>query len=420
MSTTESPLEAAAFAAGIAAFAPSRVPEVNSRPERRPRQHVIVSVDDHLVEPADLFSGRLSAKYSDRAPRVVDTDDGNQVWVFDDTVLSVIAINAVAGQEKEGPLVEPTRFDMIREGAYDVEQRIADMDVDGVYASLNFPSLVGFAGVRLQGLPDRDYALATVKAWNDWHIEEWAGAHPDRLIPCQIPWLHDADVAAAEIRRNADRGFKAVSFPELPGKLGFTPLASPFWDPIWRACEETDTVICIHTGSSGLPALTEGTMAVATVFGAGYAMMTAMEWLHARMALRFPNLKICMSEGGIGWVAAVYDRLDHAEGYRDAKVQWPDDVRPADVFRRNFWFCTLNDPSAMPQRDRIGIDRITFEVDYPHADTSWPDSQARAQWLLGDLPVEDAERIAWRNASELFRHPVPAAVQADPDAFGQA
>ena len=418
MPATDNPLEAAARAAGAATYAPSRVPEVNARPTRRARRYTIISVDDHLVEPPHMFEGRMPAKFSDRAPRVVETDDGNHVWVLDGTVLSVIAINAVVGQQRDQALVEPTRFEMIREGAYDVHQRVADMDIDGLYASLNFPSLVGFAGVRLQRLADQEFALATVKAWNDWHIEEWAGAYPERFIACQIPWLNDAEVAADEIRRNAQRGVKAVTFPELPGKLGFEPLASAFWDPFWRACEETGTVICVHTGSSGLPALTEGTDAVGTVFGAGYAMMTAMEWLYARMTLRFPDLKICMSEGGIGWVAAVYDRIEHAERYRDAQDRWVGDVRPADAFRRNFWFCTLDDPSAMPQRYRIGIDRITFEVDYPHADTSWPDTQRRAHALLGNLPKEEADMIAWRNASELFDHPVPAQIQADPEAFG--
>jgi predicted TIM-barrel fold metal-dependent hydrolase len=419
LTSTGNVLADAAQAAASATFAPSRVPQVEARPERRARRYTVISVDDHLVEPPDLFEGRLPAKFRDREPRVVEADDGSHVWVLDGTVLSQIAINAVAGQQKDEAFVEPTRFDMVRPGAYDVHQRVADMDTDGLYASLNFPSLVGFAGVRLQGLPDQEFALATVRAWNDWHIEEWCGPYPDRLIPCQIPWLNDAELAADEIRRNADRGFKAVTFPELPGKLGFEQLSSEFWDPFWQACEETDTVICVHTGSSGLPALSEGTDSVGAIFGAGYAMLTTMEWLFARMALRFPGLKICMSEGGIGWVAGVLDRLDHAEHYRDAQIRWEGAVRPADVFRRNFWFCTLNDPSAMPQRYRIGLDRIMFEVDYPHADTSWPDTQARIHSLIGELPEDEANMIAWRNAAELFRHPVPATVQADPNTFGR-
>ena len=408
----------AASAAAAATYAPSRVPQIGDRPARRARRYTIISVDDHLVEPPDMFEGRMPAKFADRSPRVVETADGNHAWVLDGTVLSQIAINAVAGQQKDSVFVEPTRFEMIRAGAYDVHERIADMDVDGVYASLNFPSLVGFAGVRLQGLPDQEFALATVKAWNDWNVEVWAGSYPDRLIACQIPWLNNAEVAAAEIRRNAARGCKAVTFPELPGssasnrflrrsgtrsgKPAKRPRRSSAFTPAHRAFRLSPR----RRGSVG------------AIFGAGYAMLTAMDWLFARMALRFPGLKICLSEGGIGWVAGVFDRLDHAEGYRDSRTSWPDHMRPADVFRRNFWFCTLNDPSAMSQRHRIGLDKITYEVDYPHADTGWPDSQQRLHRLIGELPKEEADMIAWRNASELFRHPVPAAMQDNPEADG--
>ncbi len=412
-------LEEATKAASIATFQGGNVPQINEMPERRKRKYTIISADDHLVEPPNLFDGRLSAKYGDRAPKLVDMDDGSQVWVLDGQVLSVIAINAVAGQKQDEDLVEPRHFADIREGAYDVHKRVEDMDLDGVYASLCFPSLVGFAGVRLQALPDQKYALDTVRAWNDWHIEEWVGPYPDRFIACQIPWLNDSKIAAEEIHRNAERGFKSVSFPELPGKLGFEPLASEAWDPFWKACEETDTVISVHTGSAGLPVNSEGTNAVGTQFGAGYSMIPATEWLYAKMALKYPNLKIVMTEGGIGWVAAVYDRLDHAESYRESRRVWDHDIRPSDVFRRNFWFCTLNDPSAMPMRHRIGLDKIMFEVDYPHADTSWPNTQARADSLLKDLPKDEADMIAWRNASQLYRHEVPAAIQRDPEAFGQ-
>ena len=386
--------------------------------ERRSRRYVVISVDDHLVEPPHMFDGRLPARFAERSPRVIEMDGGQQAWLLDGQLLTQIGINAVVGQDRSALMVEPTRFDQMREGAFDIAARITDMDADGVYASMCFPSLVGFAGVRLQAFPDQDYGLAVLRAWNDWHLEEWAGTYPGRMIPCQIPWLNDPQIAAEEIRQNADRGFRAVTFPELPGKLGLPPLAARSWDPFWAACEETDTVLCIHTGSSGLPTMTEGSLSsVGALFGAGYAMLAAIEWLYARIPLRHPDLKICLSEGGIGWIPALLDRLDHSEGYREWDRPGDDTMSPSEVFQRNFWFCTLNDPSVMPIRDRIGIDRITFEVDYPHADSSWPDTQSRLGTLIDTLPTDDAERIAWRNAAELFRHPVPADVQANPNAF---
>lgn len=356
----------AASAAAAATYAPSRVPQIGDRPARRARRYTIISVDDHLVEPPDMFEGRMPAKFADRSPRVVETADGNHAWVLDGTVLSQIAINAVAGQQKDSVFVEPTRFEMIRAGAYDVHERIADMDVDGVYASLNFPSLVGFAGVRLQGLPDQEFALATVKAWNDWNVEVWAGSYPDRLIACQIPWLNNAEVAAAEIRRNAARGCKAVTFPELPGKLGFEPLSSPFWDPFWEACEETETIICVHTGSSGLPALTEKTGSVGAIFGAGYAMLTAMDWLFARYGVALPR---------------------------------PEDLSQRRRYRLGGW-------RVRPPRPRRGLPRLPHQLARPHAARRRLPAQLLV--LHAERPLRHVAAASDRSRQDHLRGRLPA------------
>ena len=408
----------------------AKSPQLHEAPERRARSRVIVSIDDHLVEPPDMFEGRMPKKFADRAPRVVETDDGAHQWVLDGAVLTQIGINAVVGQNRDEVLVEPTRFEDMRPGTYDVHARIRDMDIDGVYASLCFPSLVGFAGIRLQGLKDQEFGLAAMRAWNDWHIEDWVGAYPERFIPCQIPWLNDARVGAEEIRRNAQRGFRAVTFPELPGKLGFAPLVSAYWDPLFEACEETGTVVCVHTGSAGNPVMTEGSeQSLGTLFGSGHSMITAIEWVHAGIAARYPDIKICLSEGGIGWVPCLLDRLEHQERYRDAKAHFqiggdPDrtglavgDPMLRETLSRNYWFCTLDDPSTIALRHRIGIDKIMFEVDYPHADSSWPNTQSRFEHILRDVPEHEREMIAWKTAADLFEHPVPASVVADPESY---
>ena len=156
---------------------------------------------------------------------------------------------------------EPARFDEMRRGAWDIHARVKDMDLNGVYASLNFPSfLPGFAGQRLQQVTnDRDLAMASVRAWNDWHIEAWAGAYPDRIIPCQLPWLLDPEVGAKMIYENAERGFHAVTFSENPAMLGLPTIHSGHWDPMMAACAETGTVVNLHIGSSGTsPSTTDG------------------------------------------------------------------------------------------------------------------------------------------------------------------
>ncbi len=157
---------------------------------------------------------------------------------------------------------------------------------------------------------------------------------------------------------------------------------------------------------------------VPTILFGGYAMLFTVDWLYSLIPVRFPKIKITMSEGGIGWVAGLLDRLVHAERYRDFFGTWADlDVTPEEVLQRNFWFCAVNDPTAMRVLDRIGSTRVCFEVDYPHTDSSWPDSQDMLRRQMADLTPDTVEGIAWRNASELFRHPVPTAIQRDPNAY---
>lgn len=397
-------------------------PRATADPSRRTRYQLLISVDDHLVEPPHLFEGRMPERFADRTPMVVRMADGSQAWVLDGSVISQIAINAVVDKSVEQQFVEPTRFEELRRGMWDIDARITDMDIDGVYASLNFPSALGFAGVRLTTLPDQEFALAVTRAWNQWHLEEWAGRHPDRIIPCQIPFLTDVEVAAAEVRANAERGFHAVTFPESPQRVGLPSLHSGYWDPLWVACCDTGTVVCIHSGSGGIASLVDPEAALAVVgpmFATSQCLNTAIDWLYSRIAIKFTDIRICLSEGGIGWVPALLDRLDHSAKTRKYEGVWTGtDLTPPELLLRNFWFCMLDDPTTLRStRHRIGVDHILLETDYPHSDSSWPDSQEKWRAQFDGLPDDEVERMAWRNASELFSHPVPTDVQADPNAF---
>lgn len=390
-------------------------------PPRRPRHFPLISVDDHVVEPAHLFEGRLPRAWADRAPRVVEEANGDQVWLFEHIRESHTGLNAVVGRPIEECGFEPTRFDAMRRGAWDPVARVADMDINGVYASLNFPSaLSGFAGQRFQLGIDPQLALAVVRAWNDWMLEEWAATDPDRFIPCQLPWLLDPQVAAEEIRRNAERGFKAVSFTEGPEKLGLPSLHTGYWEPLMQACEDTGTVVCLHVGSSSTIPETSPDAPPDTigVLFFAYAMFYAVDWLYSMIPVRHPQLKICLSEGGTGWVAGLLDRLDHILRYHVLYGTWKGiDLTPAEVLQRNFSFCAIDDPSSFLQVDRIGAERLMVEADYPHLDSTWPDTQSLLQRHLAHLPAATIDLICWGNASRIFRHPVPLAIQRDPNAF---
>ena len=385
-------------------------------PEPRPRHYTIISVDDHLIEPADVFEGRVPAALAERAPRVVTFDDGRETWVYEDNFYPQVGLNAVAGRPKAEWSMEPARFDEMRAGCYDIEARVRDMDLDGIYASLCFPSLIaGFAGTIFAKSKDQELGLACLRAWNDWHIDEWAGPHPDRIIPLQLAWLSDPEIAAADVRRNAERGFKAVSFPENPVDLGLPSVHTDHWDPLLRACEETQTVICLHNGSSSWTAARSpgAPLELYTSLFSVNAIAAAADWLWARIPTRFPEIRVAFSEGGIGWVPMLIDRVDYVlEHSAVGSNGWDDpNLAPTDALRRNFWFCTIDIPSTMSLRQHIGIDHICLESDYPHADSTWPDTQLRAVAGLRDFTPEEVRKVTWENASHLFRHPVPPELQ---------
>ncbi|HXX91109.1 MAG TPA: amidohydrolase family protein [Acidimicrobiales bacterium] len=381
-------------------------------PEPRPIVVPVISVDDHLIEPPDLFEGRMPRALADRAPRIVD-EGGVQSWLYEDRRYPNIGLNAVVGRPKGSWSMEPSRFEEMRPGCYDIDARIADMDRNGVWASLCFPSLVaGFCGAVFFRSADPALGLACTRAWNDWHHQVWAGTYPERIIPLQIPWLGDVDTAAAEVRANAARGFKAVSFPEFPAQLGLPSIFSPAWDPFFAACEETGTVVCLHTGASAwapLPSPDPPFELLPTLFPVN-ALVAAAEWLWSGVALRFPGLAVAMSEGGIGWVPMLLDRVDYVLDHSASGTEstaWPSSMHPSEVLRRNFWFCSIDDPSIVALRHRIGVDHIMVESDYPHADSTWPDTQAVLARTYAELPDRELRMVAATNAAGLFRHPLP-------------
>jgi predicted TIM-barrel fold metal-dependent hydrolase len=385
-------------------------------PEPRERSYTIISVDDHLVEPRDLFEGRMPAAMNDGAPRVIENERGQELWLYEDMLYPQIGLNAIVGRPKDQWNTDPARFDEMRKGCWDIDARVADMDLDGVWASLCFPSLLaGFAGVVFSQSKDQDLGLACMRAWNDWHLEVWAGTHPERIIALQIPWLSDPDVAAAEIRTNAARGFKTVSLPENPVDLGLPSMHTDHWDPLLRACEETQTVICLHNGSSRWSAARSPGAPLelySTLFTAN-PLATAADWLWAGVTTRFPELDIAFSEGGLGWAVMLMDRLEWVMGHSGSGYStWADpELTPMEQMQRNYWFCTIDIPPTLALRHRLGIDHIMIESDYPHADSTWPDTQENARRGLADLTDTEVRKITWENASRLFRHPVPESMQ---------
>jgi len=386
---------------------PRTEPTFLPEPELRPPWCPIISVDDHVVEPPDLFDRRLPRSMAADAPTLVEDEEGIPFWIVDGLAYPFATSNGSSGRPVAEWVHMAQKYEDFRRGVYDPRARLDDMNVNGVWASLCFPSFVwGFAGRRFSAMRDRDVGLASLRAYNDWMLDEWCATDRGRFIPCQVPWLADPLVAADEVRANAPRGFRAVTFPETPSRLGLPSVYSDEWDDFFRACEETETVINLHVGASGSvarPSVDSPTDVAVTLFPVN-GVMAAVDWVYARIPIRFPNLKIVLSEAGVSWVPMVLERLARSYRFVDASDAWSaHDPHPNELFRRNFWFASIEDPSAFRMLDVIGEDKVMIESDYPHADSTWPDTQALLADELGHLEPAVARRIAYGNASSLYR-----------------
>jgi predicted TIM-barrel fold metal-dependent hydrolase len=364
---------------------------------------VFISVDDHVVEPPDVFEGRIPARYRDRAPKVVRTERGDDVWTFEGATIPNIGLNAVAGRPREEYGVDPTSFEEMRRGCYDVHERVKDMSAGGVLASMNFPSFPSFSGRLFLGTADKTLARDVVRAYNDWHIEGWCGSYPERFIPMAIPMLWDPELTALEIRRVAAKGCRSLTFTENPATLGLPSFHSEHWDPMWRALVETGTVCNIHLGSSGKLAITadDAPIDVMITLQPMNICMAAADLLWSRVFKQYKDLKVALSEGGTGWIPYFLDRLDRTY---DMHHLWTGQdfggELPSDVFRRHFLTCFIADPVGLQLRADIGVDNICWEMDYPHSDSSWPQAPEEFAAMCERYGVTDDEinRMSHGNA----------------------
>jgi predicted TIM-barrel fold metal-dependent hydrolase len=268
----------------------------------------------------------------------------------------------------------------------------------------------GFCGPRLWSLNDHEVAQACVRAYNDWVVEGWAATDPKRLIPSGIVYMPDPEIAAAEVRRNAARGVRAVSLSENPERLGLPSMHTRHWDPLLAACEETATVINLHLGSSSSrpTASSDAPVLVSSLMWPAHMMCAAAEWVYSEACLRFPNLKLAFSEGGVGWVPVLLQRMERAQRMRGSIMDWSGgDVTPMDVFLRNFWFCAIEEPYSFDQRHRYRIDHVMLESDYPHSDTSWPNTQRAVHDQVESLSSAEVAQVTHLNAAALYGLELP-------------
>jgi predicted TIM-barrel fold metal-dependent hydrolase len=368
---------------------------------------ILVSVDDHVVEPPDMFERHVPSKWRDQAPKSVRKPEGHEVWVFEGNEIPNIGLNAVAGRPPEDYNMDVTSYDQIRRGTYDIHERIKDMNVNGVLGSMCFPSFPQFCGQLFSRTQDKELGLVMLQAYNDWHVDEWCGTYPGRFIPLGLPPIWDPELMANEVHRLAAKGCHAITFSEDPTKLGWPSLHNEHWDPFYKACVDEGTIIALHIGSSSsIPMLDEAPFDVMITLTPLNLFQTAANLIWSPALKRFPDLKFALSEGGIGWLPYFLERIDYVyERHRFWTGQDFGDMLPSQRARQNFTFCFIDDKAGIANRELIGVDNITWECDYPHSDSSWPHApEAFAKHFDDTVSDDDIAKISHLNALKAFRY----------------
>ena len=388
----------------------------------------IVSADDHVVEPGDVFTSRLPAKYRDTGPRVLRAPVAEMTfrggryayamgdgpgsgpladwWLYEDRAIPHTRLSACAGFPPEEVQVVPMTYDEMRPGCYDPGARLDDMDLNWVEASICFPTFPRFCGQTFLEADDKELALLCVQAYNDWMVDEWCGTSGGRLVPlCLIP-LWDVELAAAETQRNADRGVRAICFSELPHHLKLPTIHSGYWDPLFQVCNDTGVTVCMHIGSSSTnPAASpDAPKAVGGMLAFNNCMASMGDWLFSTKLMKFPQLKLAYSEGQIGWIPYALERADtvweHHDSWQRSKERIPEP--PSTYYWGRIFGCFTADRHGMRSLDQVGADNICFETDYPHTDTTWPNSKEYVEKMLAGFDDEVAYKVLRGNAIRML------------------
>jgi len=329
------------------------------------------------------------------------------LWLYDDLEWVFPAAMAAVGPLREVEASTPVAYDDMLPGCYDQAARLADMDANHVDAAICFPNtLTRFCGQTFYETPDKDLGLACVKAYNDWMVEEWCDPSIGINIPlCIIP-LWDVELAGKEIQRNAARGVRAVCFSELPTRLDLPSIHTGYWDPMFATCAETGTTVCMHVGSSSTDPFSseDAPKGVGGMVGFNNSMASLGDYLFSGKMAQFPKLKIAYSEGQIGWIPYALERADTVwdkhDAWQKSKARIPEP--PSSYYYGRIYGCFTADHHGLHSLAEVGPNNICFEVDYPHTDTTWPNSKAYAEKMLADFDEKVAYDVLRGNAIRML------------------
>ena len=373
----------------------------------RKEDMILVSIDDHVIEPPDMYHNHVPKRWLDQAPKVVRNDQGIDEWVFQGRSISTpFGMAATVGWPREEWGWNPTNYTELRPGTFNVHERIRDMNANGVLAAMCFPTMAGFNARTFSEADDKEISLVMLKAYNDWMIDEWCGSYPGRFIPLGLIPMWDVELAVKEIHRLAQKGCRSISFPEAPHAVGFPSFMSGHWDPVLSALADENMVLSLHIGSGFalIKQVPEAPLDHLLVLSAQIAPLIAQDLLFGPTLRRFPTLKVAFSEGGIGWIPFYLERADR----HFLNQSWLHNdfggKLPSEVFREHALACYVADRSGLRMRGEIGLDIIAWECDYPHTDTTWPESPEFAwnEFQAAGCTDQEIHKISWENACRFY------------------
>jgi predicted TIM-barrel fold metal-dependent hydrolase len=368
---------------------------------------VLASADDHVVEPANMYERHLSPEHRALAPQyIAEGDNGGFWWWEHENKRSYnVGLNAVVGRPREEYGFEPTGIDQMRRGTWDVHARIDDMNVSGLLTSLNYPTMAGFDGSYFWDAKDKANALRVVSAYNDWHVDEWCGPYPGRLIPNGIVPAWDVPASVAEVRRLIGKGCRSITFPANPAVKGLPSIHDEVWEPFWKLCNDERVIINIHIGTGVTPAHASELSPIAAWINTLPMALSvdASDWLHNRALLRYPDLKIAMPEGGIGWIPYFLERADFTFHHHGPWTRCDFGGRlPSEVFRDHFLVCFIDDRFGLQNLTAVGEDIVMYEADYPHSDCTWPNTAEELWKTLDGLSDAAIDKVTHGNMFRSF------------------
>jgi predicted TIM-barrel fold metal-dependent hydrolase len=359
---------------------------------------IMISVDDHNVEPPEAFLRHYPEAHKAEAPRIIKKD-GKDVWTFQDKIIPTIGTNAVVGRPRSEYGMEPDEFEQMRKGTYDPKARIDDMNANGQLGAINFPTMPSFAGNTFFQFKN-EAATRAVRAYNDWHVFEWCAAGPGRFIPMIILPIWDMTATLEELKRMSDAGVHAIAFPDNPYRCGFPSIHDAYWDPMWKALNDYRMVINCHigTGTVAMHASDDSPIDAWITTMPISIVNSAADWLHAPMWKKYPDLRMALSEGGIGWIPYFLERADFTHEHHH---EWTftnfDGQKPSDLFKQKIISCFIDDKVGIENLHHMNIDMVTWECDYPHSDTLWPNCPEYLWESVKNIDKEIVDKITHLN-----------------------